>query len=52
MSESKAPDFDTYGLLRAMHSFNPTLVSYKLFAIKSFTIPKASLSRLFGTVRG
>ena len=70
MSGSKAPDFDTYELLRATHYHNSTqglsptyeqahvgldlltLVSYKLFAIKSFTIPKASLSRLFGTVRG
>ena len=28
MSESKAPDFDTYGLLRATHSHNPTLYSH------------------------
>ena len=28
MSESKAPDFDTYGLLRATHSHNPTQYSH------------------------
>ena len=28
MSESKAPDFDAYGLFRATHSHNPTLYSH------------------------
>ena len=28
MSGSKAPDFDAYGLLRAMHSHNPTQYSH------------------------
>ena len=28
MSGSKAPDFDTYGLLRAMHYHNPTQYSH------------------------
>ena len=28
MSGSKAPDFDAYGLFRAMHSHNPTLYSH------------------------
>ena len=28
MSGSKAPDFDTYGLLRATHSHNPTQYSH------------------------
>ena len=28
MSGSKTPDFDTYGLLRATHSHNPTQYSH------------------------
>ena len=28
MSGSKAPDFDTYGLLRATHSHNPAQYSH------------------------
>ena len=28
MSGAKAPDFDTYGLLRATHSHNPTQYSH------------------------
>ena len=30
----------------------PVILYYKWFAIKSFTTPKASRSRLFGTVMG
>ena len=34
MSGSKAPDFDTYGLLRATHYHNPTLVSINFSIIR------------------
>ena len=35
MSGAKAPDFDAYGLLRAMHSHNPS----PLFAYRGIIIP-------------
>ena len=35
MSGSKAPDFDAYGLFRAMHTHNPS----PLFAYRGIIIP-------------
>ena len=42
MSGSKAPDFDTYGLLRATHSLNPTQYSH-IVGLSSYFIKKIIL---------
>ena len=45
MSGSKAHDFDTYGLFRASHCHNPTLVSLynKHYTILPYIISRSTL---------
>ena len=47
MSGSKAPDFDTYGLLRATHYHNPTQYSHIVGLSSHFYAHSRAGSKVF-----